>query len=1181
MWNSVRRIGAGALLCLFFAGNPAHAAPGDWDRSFGIDGRVVLNAGNLTFYVRHWRQQPDGKMVIVGTVTQPNGTDSSEYVVARFNPNGAADATFDGDGVVRFDFQSYFGTIDLALQPDGKIVVVAQAGNNYDHARLLRFNSDGSRDQGFAAGGELQLRYARFAQNPFLELGPNGTVLVVSRLGDWLTEPTVVITRVTSAGAIDTSFGAAGSLELDSPDGHVDAYALAVFADGTMAVGGTLGQLNDGAPYVARVTADGRRVTSFGRNGIAVLPILEGDGSVTDVALASDGKVIVTGQREDSLGILRTFIARVDSSGALDPRFGSAGRIIVTGSITSLMAQGDGKVVLAGSTSELAPGLAWIARYNSDGSPDLSFGLRGASRTDLSLGTNAFGSELLDLQRNADGSYTALARMNPRVLSGPTITSYALTRFLASGTGAGVIGARSFLENLEYSILIEADSIVPVTLYRTGGVEGSITVQYRVVGESATAGQDFVADSGTVTFNDGELVKSISIQLLDDAIPEIFEEQFYLELFAPTGGAGLSKTRATFRVSADQDRGSIVEFAGAEMYVAESQGTVRLAVNRSGDLRAPLTVTYLPKTFGSASAGSDFTGANGTISWAANEGGVRTFDVQIVNDGVSEPTEDLQMGFGALPLGTRVGSAPTAKVNIIDDDDASVTPGVGFSASDLTVLEGATALTLTVRRFGDLSQPVTADWNTTFNAGNVSATAGQDYTASSGQLSWAAGDGTPQTITIPLLDDASSEPLELFAVNLFAQSPASNVNGLARVFIIDNDGVPTQPVISIGPGTTVSESAGTLIVPVTLSGLSAEMVSVRWELVPETANFSDVQYLSSGTLFWPAGDTTPKMISLPIVNDMRDEIDETFSIRLIPEGSATVGSATARFTITDDDPTPAGQPAPVAPGVRAVSQTLTANENQQTLRLQVMRVGDLTGDLNMFYFTDGGGSATSPADYIATAGYLQWTDSEDGVREVEVLLNGDTIAEPDETLTVSFSTFDDVSVRNTATVTIVDDDRPAAPPARVGFMQSTQSVSESSTTVTLQVARTGNSQVASSVDYVTANFTASAADYQATTGTLTWAPNDTSVKLITVTLTPDAVDESDETFTVTLRDASSGTELDVATATVTIADDDVLPPSPPPSSGGGNGGGGGGTQNVLALLIYAMLLSWRRVSRQG
>src|SRR4030095_2314992 len=99
-----------------------------------------------------------------------------------------------------------------------------------------------------------------------------------------------------------------------------------------------------------------------------------------------------------------------------------------------------------------------------------------------------------------------------------------------------------------------------------------------------------------------------------------------------------------------------------------------------------------------------------------------------------------------------------------------------------------------------------------------------------------------------------------------------------------------------------------------------------------------------------------------------------------------------------------------------------------------------------------------------------------------------------------------------------------------------------------------------------------------TSGTLTWAANDTSVKLITVTLTPDAVDESDEWFTVTLRDVSSGTELDIATVTVTITDDDVLTPQPPPTSGGGSGGGGGGgTQNVLALLIYAVLVSWRRV----
>jgi uncharacterized delta-60 repeat protein len=1187
MGSTFKRIGAGALLCAFLAARTIHAAPGDWDRSFGVDGRVLLNAGNVTFSVRHWRQQSDGRVVIAGHVTDPNSFETSEYVVARFHGNGTADTSFDGDGVVRFNFMPFggTGTIDLALQSDGKVVVVAQAGDNFDHVRLLRFNADGSRDQGFAAGGELQLRYGRFAQNPFLELGPNGTVLVASRLGDWLSEPTAVITRVTSAGVVDASFGTAGSFELRSLEGHLEPSALAVLADGSMAVAGNVGQLEDVAPFVARVTADGRRVLSFGNIGMTVLPILQGDGFVTDLVATSDGKFVVAGRREDSRQVLRSFIARLNSNGVPDPSFGSAGRIILNGDIASLLVQADGRIVAAGSTSELAPGLAWIARYNNDGSPDLSFGLRGASRTDFSLGTSEFASGLSDLQRNADGSYTAMASMRPVVISGPSLnSSYALTRFLSSGSSAGVFGARSSLEASQGIRLLEGDYSLPVTIYRSGGAEGVVTVQYRVVGESAAAGQDFVADTGTVSFNEGELAVPVSIQVLDDGLPEPFEKQFYVELFAPTGGAALSKTRATFRLLPDQDSASIVEFASTETYVAESQGTARLVVNRRGNLREPLTLTYIPINLGSASPGSDFTGATGTISWPANEGGVRTFDVQIVDDGVSESTENFRIGFAAPPPGTVIGTLATANVSITDDDETNAPAGIGFSAGDVTVAEGAAAITLTLRRFGDRSQPVTMDWNTTLNAGNVTATAGQDYVASSGSLSWAAGDDTPQTISIPLLDDAVSEPLELFAVNIFAQSPASNENGgIARVFIIDNDGVPTQAVINIGSGTTVSEGAGTLNVPVTLTGSHPEAVSVRWEFVVETANGSDIQSPFSTNIFWPAGDSTPKTISIPIANDARDEIDETFSIRLVsPEGGATIGTATARFTITDDDATAPGQPAPVAPGVRALSQTVSANEDQQTLRLQVIRVGDLTGELNVFYFAGSGGTAAAPADYIAAAGSLRWLDNDGGVREVEVLLNGDTIAEPDETLTVRFDGFGGLQfAAGTATVTIVDDDRAIVQPALVGFMQGNLSVSESATTMTLQVARTGNTQVASSVDYATANVSASGADYQATSGTLTWAANDTSVKLVTITLTPDSLDEPDEAFTVALSNVSSGTELDDATATVTITDDDVPPsgPSPaPPTSGGGSsgGGGGGGTQSALALLIYAALITWRR-----
>jgi uncharacterized delta-60 repeat protein len=1183
MWGSIGRVGAGALLCAFAVAGAAEAATGSWDRSYGVDGRVTLNAGSVTFRAAHWQQQADGKIVIAGNLTAPNGIDTSEYLVARFNTDGSADSSFDGDGLVRFSFSSQpfgVGTIDLALQPDGKIVVVAQGGNNFDHARLLRLNVNGSRDQGFGTAGELQLRYSRFAQNPFLELGPNGTILVVSRLGDWLTSPTVVITRVTPAGAIDPAFGTAGSIELNSPDGHLDAHALTVLPDSSMAVAGALGELTDSAPFIARVTADGRRVTSFGNNGIAVLPLLEGEGYALQLVATADGKFVATGQREDSTGVMRHFVARVAANGVLDPTFGSSGRIIVLGGIESVLVEPDGRIVLSGTTSELNQGLAWLARYNVDGSPDMSFGLRGASRTDFSLGAVQSLTSLLDARRNADGSYSALVRMTAR--TGSFISTFAIARFLASGATAGVIGVRSSLEVSEGTVILEGNFSLPVTVFRSAGVDGVVSAQYRVLGETATAGQDFVADTGTVTFNDGEFNKSLSVQVLDDSLPENnFNERFYIELFAPTGGAGLSKSRATFEIFRDSDIGARVELVSTVTHAAESASFARFMVQRAGDLGGPLTVSYssIPST---AVAGDDFTGGAGTVSWPANEGGVRTFDVQIVNDGNSEPSESFVVELGSAAGLTIPSGLGTATVTIIDDDDASTSPALGSSAGDIIVNEGAASAVITVNRFGDPSQAVTASWNTTFNAGNSTATAGQDYVESSGTLSWGAGDTTARSISIPLLNDATGEVIEFVAVNLFADSPAANVGGLVRVWIKDDDVVPALPVINIGAGGQILESVGTLTVPITLSAMAVGPVSVSYQVFAGTASVADVAF-AAGAQVWLAGDTAPKILSIPIANDALDELDETFTIRLSSPGGAVLGTASAEFTILDDDPTPAGQPGPVAPGVRVVSQTLTVNENQQTLRLQVARVGD--PDVQLFVTAlSGSGTATVLADFIFFGAGLRWDPGETGIEEIEIHINGDTVSEPDETFTVRFlprnagtATYPE----STATVTIIDDDQAVVQPALVGFMQSAQSVSESATTVTVQVARSGNSQVASSVDYVTANVTASSADYQSSSGTLTWAANDTSVKLITITLMPDTLDEPDETFTVTLRDVSSGSELDGAAVAVTITDDDLPPtgPGPAPPSSGGGGGGGGGTQSALAFVIFALLLALRRSKR--
>lgn len=105
---------------------------------------------------------------------------------------------------------------------------------------------------------------------------------------------------------------------------------------------------------------------------------------------------------------------------------------------------------------------------------------------------------------------------------------------------------------------------------------------------------------------------------------------------------------------------------------------------------------------------------------------------------------------------------------------------------------------------------------------------------------------------------------------------------------------------------------------------------------------------------------------------------------------------------------------------------------------------------------------------------------------------------------------------------------------------TTQSVSEGVVNASISVTRVGGSTGAVTVDYTTADGTALAgADYTSTIGTLSWADGDTAAKTITVPIIDDTTDETDETFTVTLSNATNGATLGTATQTVTITDNDV------------------------------------------
>jgi uncharacterized delta-60 repeat protein len=1133
----ISRLAALALPCVtWFA---AMAAPGDWDTSFAQAGRLPFTLPGVTFSVRDWVQQPDGKVIVVGHTTGVNSTENNDYVVARFNLDGTPDASFDGDGYRQFDFGStVIGLIELERQTDGKLLIAGQAGPGSGDVHLLRLTTGGAPDPGYGLGGEVTISLANNGAyaNPALKLAANGDAIVVSGFSTQTPAGlgNIAVTRVTTAGAIDTSFGSAGTAYLQSND-HLFSYLLDVAADGKIVVAGEKGPYNNQVPIVARLTSTGQPDASFGTGGLVVLPFLAGNGFSSAIAAAPNGAVVFAGERQDGNGSDVWFLGRLLNSGVPDPAFGSGGRVILDrGGIKSLAVESDGKIVVAGY-SGVDPVGPSLSRYDSDGAPDVAFGLRGTRITDFSTGNVYAGGELSRLHRNADATYTALVT----TMTANLTNSFALARFVAQGTNPGVIGIRAEFEDAGspgHVLVYEDTPVRRFHVYRTGGSDGTVSVQYRTVSGTATAGQDFVAKTGTVTFNDGETDASFDVEVIDDPIPEPnFSEQFEVELFAPTGGAILSKQRATIEIMPDSDWGQRIELYGAGTVLENT--TARFLVNRTGDMRGPLTLNYTITPI-SATAGSDYAATSGSVQWTADQGGFKEFTVPIVNDSLAESSEDFRVSV-ADPNG--VAAPMFVETTIVDNDNVGPAT-IAFAANAVFVNESAGTATLTVYRLGDATQALSVPWS----IATGSAGENTDFVPSSGTLTWNAGQSGSKTISIPLVNDSTYEALEVFSAGLDAPVGVT-VAGTpyATIYIEDDDGTPSQPVFSIGPDMTVNESAGTISIPVTLTGTPDKYVGVNFNGTHESTNGNDAS-IGGGTLIWPPGESGTRMITVPIFNDSRDELDETFSMSISrPSDGGSLGNAQMRVTIVDNDPTPAGQPAPVAPGIRVTSSNVTVGEDQRTVRVDVERVGDTSDWLTVFYAA-ADGTASSPVDFVVPGSQIGWAPGESGTRHVELQINGDSVAEPTETFTLNFVTF---SIGPTGPVvsvpiTITDDDAPVAP-ARVGFTSATKSVSESATSVTLQVSRTGNTSGASSVDYSTVAGTAGTSDFTASTGTLTWAANDAAPKSITIALSPDSIDETDETFVLNLGNPSSGTELDAATATVTIQDDDLPPPPLP------------------------------------
>ncbi len=422
------------------------------------------------------------------------------------------------------------------------------------------------------------------------------------------------------------------------------------------------------------------------------------------------------------------------------------------------------------------------------------------------------------------------------------------------------------------------------------------------------------------------------------------------------------------------------------------------------------------------------------------------------------------------------------------------------------------------------ASPVTVSYNT----GNATAANGSDFTAASGTLTFAPGT-TVQHVLVPIIDNAVAEPTESFFFNLFTPTNAAIGNTSAVATIVDNDGVSGTPVMSVRDQ-VVDEAAGTATFAVVLDRPSVSAVTVSYTTAAGTAGAADFSPVS-GTLAFAPGDVV-QLVTVPITNDAAAEQNETFDLVLSSAVGATLPDPRATALIAAND-----QPAVVTPVISVAN--LVVGESDGFAEF-VVRLSAPSANTVSVAYNNANQTAANGSDYTAVSGTLTFAPGET-TKTVRIPITNDTVAERNESLLVNlFSPVNAVLGNTEAEVSIIDNDATSGTPVMaVGDRVVDESAGVVSFVVTLDRPSAGTV----TASYTTANGTAGAADFTATSGTVAFAPGETA-KTITVPITNDALAEADETFDLVLS-SPTGATLPDPKATALIAANDQLAATTP------------------------------------
>ncbi len=673
---------------------------------------------------------------------------------------------------------------------------------------------------------------------------------------------------------------------------------------------------------------------------------------------------------------------------------------------------------------------------------------------------------------------------------------------LGQSTGTGTIASSFPLPTFavgDTSVVDTTSGTTPatftVTLSAPSGTPATVT--YYTLNGNAVAGTNYQAASGTLTFAPGQTSLPIAVNVIGNPLNDV-TRAFYLELGTETG-AGVTRSQAIGTIYNNvPEPGALVSNSVVTLSpTANVQGYFTISLSAPSD--QTVMVNYASAD-GTARAGTDYNAISGTVTFAPGQTSAQVPYTVLANPQVG-PSETFTLNLNSAVNATLGNHQGTATILNPNQTTPSITVG---DVSVLNGIAGATTATFTVSLLSASAQTVTVNYATA----DGTAVAGTNYQATSGSLTFTPGQ-TSQSVGVTVYETPFYDINRTFLLNLTAPNNATLARSQATATIINNISAPT---ISVNDVSVVDPTAGTTTATfqVTLSAASNLPTTVNYATADNSAIAGTNYQAASGTLTFAPGQTS-QTIGVNVFGEALHDMTRAFLLNLSAPTNATLARSQAIGSIVNNVPAPSVS----VNDVSVVDPTTGTTTASFVVSLSAASALPVTVN-----YATADGTAVAGTNYQASSGSLTFAPGVTGLT-VTVTISPNPLNDANRTFTFNLSTPGGATLgRAQGTGTIVNNvSQPSLTIYDSAIYNTTSGTEPFNFTVNLSAA----SDQTITVYYSTTDGTAAAGrDYQSSSGTVTFAPGQTS-QTVTITLLGDPNPDNLEAFTINLSGAVNAT----------------------------------------------------------